>query len=302
MSSPTSNDRPLAAIDALSLSELAYRELVENIGDLVLRVRDDCICWVSPTFTSVTGWPASDLIGRPFACVLHDEDRHAAVDDRRNLSSGSSALMRYRVKRTDGGDHWVEDHVKRYANGFDDATVHSLRVIDDRVASERDLHRRATVDELTGLLSRSEILSRLASPLDRRHLGALVAVLFCDVDGLKVINDTHGHQAGDALLHHIACAILDSIRVDDIAARIGGDEFVVLLNRVETIDDAISVAEKIRLAARRPLPFGERALHATVSIGVVLSEPDRQYADLLNQADRAMYRAKRAGRDRICVI
>ena len=303
MSSPHQSMNTSASRDGLSLPERAYRQLAENIGDLVLRLRGDCITWVSPSFTAVTGWPAAEIVGKSLSALVHDEDRARALAAHQALTVEASALMSFRILRIDGGSHWVEAHARCFSDEDHDlATVESMRVIDERINLERDLRRRATIDELTGLLSRQEVLSRLASPIDRRHPGDQVAVLFCDVDGLEAVNDTHGHRAGDLLLRHIGEGMHASIRSLDLAARIGGDEFVVLLNGVDSLDDALAVAEKMRWAARQPLEFDGMHIHASLSIGVVLSAATDDLSELLNQADQAMYRAKRDGRDRVHVI
>lgn len=276
-----------------------HRLLVEHIDDLVLGLRGDRITWISPSCSVVTGSPPASLIGRPFLSIVHAEDRLQTHHTHCSLGIDESAVVRFRVQRTDGGSHWVEDHIKRYTDDIGEASVHALRIIDDRVAIEHDLHRRASFDDLTGLMNRHAMRSRLAFPRERREPGQRIAVLFCDVDGLKTVNDTFGHRAGDTLLHHVAQGIRDSIRSADLAARIGGDEFVVLLDEIQSIDDALMVAEKMRAAARRPVVIGGAPMSATVSIGVILASASATFDELVEQADRAMYRAKHGGRDRV---
>ncbi|HEY1182104.1 MAG TPA: GGDEF domain-containing protein, partial [Rhodocyclaceae bacterium] len=131
--------------------------------------------------------------------------------------------------------------------------------------------------------------------------GMSMAVLFMDLDGFKDINDSHGHEAGDAVLREFAVRISRCIRVTDMAARLAGDEFTVILERLHTDTDAAEVAGKLLSAMEAPFTFGDVRLTLAVSIGIALFRPtDRMSPDqLLHAADQAMYAAKRSGRNRV---
>ncbi len=168
-----------------------------------------------------------------------------------------------------------------------------------RAYSHRDAEARAATDALTGLPNRryfDEFVSLLAR---RRRAGDAVGILMVDIDKFKVLNDTHGHATGDDVLRAVAGAIVAAVREDDVPARFGGEEFVVLLRNPDP-GVAVEVGERIRTAVRgldlRRL--GVRSV--SVSVGVaVATEPDESIEDLIATADRALYRAKRAGRDRV---
>jgi diguanylate cyclase (GGDEF)-like protein len=168
-----------------------------------------------------------------------------------------------------------------------------------RAYSHRDAEARAATDALTGLPNRhyfDEFVSLLAR---RRRAGDAVGILMVDIDKFKALNDTHGHATGDDVLRAVAGAIVSAVREDDVPARFGGEEFVVLLRNPDP-GVAVDVGERIRTAVRgldlRRL--GVRAV--SVSVGVaVATEPDASIEDLIETADRALYRAKRAGRDRV---
>ncbi len=172
--------------------------------------------------------------------------------------------------------------------------------ITDRKKTEHQLAHQAFYDAVTGLPNRvlfGERLSRALKSLSRsrRH----IAVLFLDLDRFKVINDSLGHDIGDRLLVEVGARLVDSLRPSDIAARFGGDEFVVLLEDISSPDDAIMVAERIALALNAPFPLAGRSVSVTASVGIVIgSDASESPEDILRKADVAMYRAKNAGKAR----
>lgn len=168
-----------------------------------------------------------------------------------------------------------------------------------RAYSQRAAETQAATDALTGLPNRryfDEFVSLLAR---RRRAGDVVGILMVDIDKFKALNDTHGHATGDEVLRAVAGAIVAAVREDDVPARFGGEEFVVLLRNPDP-GVAVEVGERIRHAVRgldlRRL--GVRGV--SVSVGVaVATEPDEPIEDVIETADRALYRAKRGGRDRV---
>ena len=162
-----------------------------------------------------------------------------------------------------------------------------------------ELQKRLSLDPLTGLLDRRAFLAELAREHDRSQRYALpVAVALLDVDGLKAINDRGGHRAGDAALRAIGDAIRDGLRAADSGGRFGGDEFVVLAPESDE-HAAAALAERIRARAERSRLPG--ALPLTVSIGVACVAPGAPWTPdgILERADRALYEAKRTGRNRV---
>lgn len=175
---------------------------------------------------------------------------------------------------------------------------------DEAELEARRHEREATVrDALTSLYNRAFLDERLAAELSyaRRH-GTVLAALFVDADHFKRVNDTHGHAAGDAVLRAIADFIRATLRTEDLAARYGGEEIVVLVRGIPE-PGVRAVAERIRAGiAKLAIPVGGATLRITVSIGVAIQSPDRLYADgaeLLGAADAALYRAKERGRNRV---
>ena len=171
----------------------------------------------------------------------------------------------------------------------------------DRQAEELRLH--ATTDALTGLANRREFDRALSEALDRaRRFDRRGAIVYIDLDGVKRVNDESGHASGDDLIRTVANRISDNTRAVDTAARIGGDEFVVLLSEVDPTGGGETAARNLLDSLCQPAEIGGRSITPSASIGVThFPESGRSAADLLRIADDAMYRAKRAGGRRVVV-
>lgn len=185
-----------------------------------------------------------------------------------------------------------------------------LQFISAQIAAaieRRRMHARlqhiALYDQLTALPNRELLHDRLRTALARvRREDCLLSLLYLDLDAFKQVNDSFGHAAGDSLLQVVAKRLGQCVRASDTVARIGGDEFVVLLEDVHGEEDAIRVAEKIRRALAEPLEIAGRQIKPTPSIGIALHPVHGETEKtLLHAADVAMYAAKRAGGNRACV-
>lgn len=166
-----------------------------------------------------------------------------------------------------------------------------------------EVSRLANEDELTGLRNRRAWMVEARSQLQlARRLGSTLSMLMLDVDHFKKINDTHGHPAGDAVLRGLGRLLARTLRRTDVAGRLGGEEFAVLLPGSD-VYGAARVAENLRqLVADEPLRDGERSLQVTVSIGVAniaVVQPDDDLDALMRAADQALYTAKQTGRNRV---
>ena len=170
------------------------------------------------------------------------------------------------------------------------------RDISDRKAAEAALHSLAVTDTLTGVWNRRQGTDLIAADLASRRPGHALSLLMCDIDHFKSINDNYGHQAGDHVLIEVASRVRRSLRGNDVVARWGGEEFVVLLRDCD-LPDALRLAETIRTSIAE-VPFGAMG-HLTVSIGVAEIRADDDLTSWLSRADQALYRAKRLGRNEI---
>lgn len=213
------------------------------------------------------------------------------------------------VRSTAEGNWWI-DHVSREIRavaGRPGLVVHQL--IDETADRmwQRELHHQATHDVLTGVANRGSLLDHLdqltraqRSSSDLAEPGESIGLLFCDVDNLKEINDSLGHVAGDAVLAAVAKRLSGSLRHGDRVGRIGGDEFVVVLDGVESAEEVMGIAEKLRSRVAAPIDWEVgRTTRTTISIGATIVGREDGAAEALDRADTALYRAKRAGRNRV---
>ncbi|MFG1357381.1 sensor domain-containing diguanylate cyclase [Xanthobacter pseudotagetidis] len=163
-----------------------------------------------------------------------------------------------------------------------------------------DLRRIAESDALTGLLNRRAFLAEAGLALSGTRANDTVGLLMVDIDHFKRVNDTYGHKAGDLVLATVGAAVAEVVRGSDRAARIGGEEFVILTRDVDAAG-LLALAERLRAAiGHRDLDVGAARIRVTASIGATLAAPeDRDIGDVMERADRALYAAKRAGRDRV---
>lgn len=286
-------------------AEMRYHILADNAVDVIVHLRDSQIAWVSPSVEGAFGAPPEHWIGSEFSNHIHPDDLDTVVTAVRRIATGDSVIERYRVRGIHGDYHWVEGHGKPYVNpdGNTDGLITALRIIDNQIEAEQRLDRLARYDTLTGLPNRAEVLGTLEAANERlRSPGPHLAVLFCDIDNFKDINDTWGHHVGDAVLATMATRIRDSVRQGDTVGRIGGDELLILLVGIHSLDEAVQIAEKIRSQAAEPIHQSGHTLSTTLSIGVTLAVPGEPVTSIVTRADAAMYQAKTAGRNNVVPI
>jgi diguanylate cyclase (GGDEF)-like protein/PAS domain S-box-containing protein len=293
-------DREVEALAELSESEQRYRLLVDHVTDGVILERDGVIIWTSPNLYGMLGWDPTEWIGLRILDLARPEIRPELERALELNTRAVNQTLRFDLPAADGEMHWLEFQTRPFidADGQRDGTALSVRLIDVEVEAEGELQHRARHDQLTGLLNRNEIIDRLdAIGIDGRRAGAESAVLFCDLDGFKAVNDTLGHAVGDLVLREVATRVRVSVRDDDLVARIGGDELLVVLHHLHGVDEALSVADDVRRATGRPISGPSGPITVTMSIGVTMVVKGDTADDVIARADQAMYRAKEAGRD-----
>jgi diguanylate cyclase (GGDEF)-like protein/PAS domain S-box-containing protein len=293
------------AREALRDSERRYRLLTENSTDVVIRSKDAHVTWVSPSLMSTLGWRPDQWIGHANAEFVHPDDLEEQQRDFADSLVHGPGTSRRRLLDPEGAYHWVETHYQPFvdADGGIDGFISSFRLIDDTVAAEQALDRRARYDELTGLLNRAEVIERLNTILwHPRRAGREIAVAFCDVDDFHYVNEAYGHGGGDEALRVLAARFSTVVREDDLVARFGGDEILVVLPGVHDLEQAVGVAEKLRAKAQVPVPILGGMFPVSVSIGVTLAHRDESADSLIARADDAMFTAKAGGKDRVVAI
>lgn len=290
---------------ALREREALYRLLAENMSDLVCQhTLVGQFLYVSPSCQAILGYEAEALVGCNWLDLVHPEDRDRLQESlRTEIASGQTLTLVYRIRHCDGHYIWLEtviSPVQATQEGVMQIQSAS-RAITARLEAEETLRFKALHDDLTGLPNRNLLTERLDLALKRlkRNPTDQFAVLFLDLDRFKVINDSLGHLAGDELLVHVSQTLQALVRDMDVAARLGGDEFVVLLESIDGLQSAFNVADRIIEVLQIPFALGDREVCITASMGIVMGSAIHQHAaDLLRDADIAMYRAKAAGGNR----
>lgn len=221
-----------------------------------------------------------------------------------HIRSGLDFHVEFRVCRPDGTERWVRNDA--HPNHDDDGTFTGLTgtwldISEIRVA-ETLLRQQAIEDQLTGLGNRRFLFEALERDVAAGAAGGTVpTVLFVDLDGFKAINDTHGHAYGDEVLKQVAQRLVSSSRKEDTVARVGGDEFVILLSEVSGLADAQEPAGKLIEVVSEPYLVNGLNLRLSTSIGIALFPDDaNNVGDLIHAADNALYDAKRSGKNRYC--
>lgn len=279
-----------------------YRQMVESASDAVMRTREGVILWSSSPITEILGYSPDELVGRVTDELIHPDDLAQLHLGRSDVGTGLEVGRRFRALASDGQYRWIDVRARPYRmpDGSIDGVVSVVRAVDDEVAQRKALEFDATHDPLTGLANRNTAVDLLdALRLRQPRTGSDTAVLFCDIDRFKQVNDTWGHAAGDAVLSATAQRMAAVIRSGDLVARIGGDELLVVLDGVHGVEDAVTMAARLREAVAQPIEAGGRSIGVTLSIGVAVAHGDHTVAQLLERADTALYAAKRSGRDRI---
>ena len=288
------------AADAVARSERQYRSLFENANDAVLIIDPESrrILNANRRAGEAYGYEPSDLIGMTLDDLM-DEPGSAEEETARIAREGSirNVGSAHRGRNGTPIDMLVSASMMDYEGGRAILSIH--HDVTETRRAEKQIERLAYEDALTGLANRVRFEDRLGIALaTARRESHPLAVLFIDLDRFKVVNDSLGHKVGDVLLQQVADRLLPLIRLSDTLARVGGDEFVLLLSKIDQRESAGVVARKIQEIFRKPFRIGQRELFVTPSIGISVFPEDGDDADsLVKNADVAMYVAKQRGRD-----
>ncbi len=295
------------AVEALRLSERRFRSLVQNSSDLVLVLSPDAtIQYVSPSVERLMGFNPEELLGRSAFTWVHPDDVSSArVMLHRRLTRPDAPRLPVvlRVRHRDGTWRFLEilstNLMHEPSVG---GIVVNMRDVTEREALQQELARLAFTDALTGLPNRTMFMGRLKRALPPARPNRL-AVLFLDLDGFKVVNDSLGHAIGDALLQAVAQRLTGCVSARDLVARFGGDEFALLLHLVRGPQHALRKAARIIDALRSPFTVEGREFFVSASIGVALNQAHHMSAEeLLREADIALYQAKATGKARAALF
>ncbi len=289
-------------------SDILFDALMNNTADgIYFKDRYCRFVRLNPRIVAEWGFrQAEELIGKNESDLFGEEiGRRAMLEDLQVMESGEPRLgiIENRL-RPDGSQHWVS--ISKFPVRDRDGRVIGLlgivHEVDDVKRMEADVHFLATHDTLTELPNRSLLTDRIEQCIVRAlRQQTVFAVLYLDLNDFRQVNDQYGYKVGDQVLRETARRIRATIRRSDTVARIGADEFVVLLEGVQNAVNAQRVAEKIQQSVEQPIEWNTYVLHVGLSVGISLfPEHATEATRLLQMAERAMYRARR--RRKACLV
>ncbi len=257
---------------------------------------------VNPAFTALTGYTSEEVVGQN-ARILKSGRHDAAFFGAMFQALRARNIWKGEVwsKRKDGSIYLARLSISAICDQAGDVTryVGVCADITEQWEQEQRTRHMALHDGLTGLSNRSLLMERVAqliamSARDPRH----IAIMFLDLDGFKLVNDTWGHEIGDQVLKTVSTRLVGLVRPSDTVARLGGDEFVILLDNPESRDNVAMIASRVIAEINAPMNFDGKVVHVGTSIGVAFKAKEAASAgDLLKDADAAMYQVKAAGKN-----
>ena len=291
----------------LRIDPARYAELVRNVSAYGIYLVDQqgrIQSW-NRGAANITGYAEGDVIGKPYDMVFAESgvreaqpiktltyartNGHCREDQNRRKRSGEEFIAHITLDAV----RMVSGQIAAYVEVFHDITEQKRR--------EERLYQRATRDPLTGLFNRGHFTEMATIEIDRaRRFAEPLSLAMLDIDHFKKINDTYGHEAGDKAIICLATACARFIRKIDFIGRIGGEEFAILLPRANK-EPAVQVMQRLRIMlAEQRVPVLDKNINFTVSMGIATLRPTtKDLAELLRNADAALYKAKREGRNRV---
>ena len=291
----------VALRDAHESLRLAFDNAPSGIAAVDLEGR---LLRANPALAKIFGREVDELTGMSIVDLTHEDDRESVSSAIRRVADGTAEeyQLERRIVRPDGREVWINASASCVYNESGDVLymINQYENVTERRILREQLAHAAVHDALTDLPNRALFMDRLELALRRvQRDNHEVAVMFLDLDRFKLINDSLGHDTGDHVLRHVARRLSNVLRGSDTLARFGGDEFTVLCE-VSDKHEAYEVAERLVAAMELPLVLGGTEIFVSMSIGIALSLSGKESgADLLRNADLAMYRAKQSGSAKI---
>lgn len=290
--------------------EFSFRDIVELAQDVVivtlaspLDAPGPVIVYVNPAFTRLTGYSREEAVGQnPRILQGPLTSFHTTHEIREALNKAEPVHVAIEDYTKDGRTYWLDMSIMPLHNSRGEVThfVAIERDVTRQKELEKQLADLAQRDPLTGLYNRRKFFAALDLAWVRFFdEGERFAIVSLDLDEFKAVNDTYGHDVGDLVLENVAAIVTKHCRSTDLAARLGGEEFSILMRDVNAAG-AVEKAEEIRRAIEQtPIAIAGGPLHITASLGVaVIKSDDNSTAELLKRADRALYESKLKSRNR----
>lgn len=268
---------------------------------IIISDAEGLIRFVNPAFERATGYSREEVIGKSASFLVIHKDHSLDADIEKTVRPGKTWHGEVVGRRKDG-NHRPEDVTVTPVMNEAGVTEHYITIkrdITDKKTYEARLDQLAHHDSLTGLPNRLLFSDRLTQRIaEARRRGEQLAVMFLDMDRFKLINDTLGHNAGDVILREVAERLKSALRDVDTVARMGGDEFTVILSHVQHAEDATMIGRRILDVLSKPFAIGGHELFLTASVGISIFPSDGSDVEtLVRNADAAMYHAKEQGRN-----
>ncbi len=283
---------------ALEESESRYRSMVETAAECItIHMLDGRIVFANPRMANLLGTTVDALEGTSILGLMADTSRSVAVTKLHHHDQGMAEQSELTLLKADGStcDVLISSSAVRDGDGEIMGTLSMMTDITERKLAEAENARLALEDSLTGVASRALVVDRVVQLVARQgRRPNIAAVLFMDLDDFKQVNDSLGHSIGDQVLKEVADRVRRAVRPQDTVGRYGGDEFVIVLDRLESVGDAAAVAERILASMKVPMNFGDSSVAVSASLGISLTPADTADS-LMRDADLAMYRAKERG-------
>ncbi|MDJ1184428.1 EAL domain-containing protein [Roseofilum casamattae] len=294
----------LGSLFKLKQAEAKYRSIFENsIEGIFQTTPNGKMIGANPALAKIYGYSSAQELLENLADVgsrlyVNPESREKfqQILEHNDVCSNFEA----EIYRKDGSKIWISERARAIRDKQGKLLYYEGSVVNITEQKERDnqLHYYATHDSLTGLMNRAYFLKKLAKVNNERSPNIMFAVMFIDLDGFKTINDSMGHWVGDLLLIAIAWTLQQCISDRDILARLGGDEFTILLKNIEDVNCVLEIADRIHERLRKPFQLGGNDVFIRASIGIAYNlEEHHEVDDILRNADIAMYRAKKKGKN-----
>jgi diguanylate cyclase (GGDEF)-like protein/PAS domain S-box-containing protein len=292
----------------------SFRDIAELAQDVIIVTKAEpldppgpIIVYVNPAFTKLTGYTYEEAIGQNprilQGLATDPETTHKIREGLNRIEPIHVAIQNY---TKDGRTYWLDLSIMPLKNR-DGKVSHFVAIERDvsvQKALQQQLAEQAERDPLTGLYNRRRFFEKAALSWNAYvESGEVFAVLAFDIDFFKSVNDTYGHDTGDSILQHIAHQLQSACTNEDLVARIGGEEFSMILSHV-TPEEAMGVAERIRSTVESsPLILASGPLKTTISIGIAVVDPrDKTTDSVLKRADLALYQSKQSGRNRSTLL